>query len=135
MFAALTGFLYIAAGNSLIIHYSFFTIHYSFSAALCLPCRRKICLAPHVSSVVANISANKWGGCEVICCYNLPCRNKYTSLCSVYLLRGVLCFYGIEIGAIHIWSVLQVLCHMTHYLVPVFYVNCAFDFLLCLFCF
>ena len=35
MFAALTGFLYIAAGNSLIIHYSFFTIHYSFSEALC----------------------------------------------------------------------------------------------------
>ncbi|MCI5905519.1 MAG: hypothetical protein MRZ61_10310, partial [Oscillospiraceae bacterium] len=26
---------YIAAGNSLIIHYSFFTIHYSFSEALC----------------------------------------------------------------------------------------------------
>ena len=35
MFAALTDFLYIAAGNSLIIHYSFFTIHYSFSEALC----------------------------------------------------------------------------------------------------
>ena len=35
MFAALTGFLYIAAGNSLIIHYSFFTIHYSFSESLC----------------------------------------------------------------------------------------------------
>ena len=65
MFAALTGFLYIAAGNSLIIHYSFFTIHYSFSEALCLPCRRKICLAPHVFSVAAHsvrpITANKSG--------------------------------------------------------------------------